>query len=119
MQRAILAIITAAAWLLTLVTSAAGAPSKHPELYTLSSWKSRLYHKWDFSLFSKTYWYTAGSVAELKQQLSNLPPGSSIEWYSPPGTDFVYPPEPMFSDIRRFLSEHHFKLVFTHTSRKL
>jgi hypothetical protein len=118
MQRVTLVTLIAAACLFTLVHPAAVA-KEQPELYTLSSWKSRIYHKWDFALVSKTYWYTAGSVAELKQQLSKLPPGSSIEWYTRPGTDFVYPPQPMFSDIRRFLSEHHFKLVFTHTPRKL
>lgn len=117
MKGATLAMITVAVWVLTLVSSAADASSKHPESYTLSSWKSRVYDKWDFSLVSKTYWYTAGSVAELKQQLSRLPAGTRIGWYTRPELGFVYPPEPMFSDIRQFLSEHHFELVFMRAPR--
>src|ERR1700730_5029521 len=111
MQRATLTTITAAACLFTLVTSTVGA-SKQLESYTLSSSKSRVYGTWGFSLVSKTYWYTADSVAELKQQLSRLPAGTRIGWYTRPEIGFVYPPEPMFSDIKRFLSEHHFDLVF-------
>lgn len=118
MQRVTLVTLIAAACLFTLVHPAAVA-KEQPELYTLTSSKSRIYGTWGFSLISKTYWYVAIDTNELKQQLLKLPRGSSIEWYARPGTNRVYPPEPMFSDIRRFLSEHHFKLVFTHTPRKL
>ena len=117
MQRTALVIMIAAACLFTAVHPAAA--KELPELYTLTSSKSRIYGTWGFSLVSKTYWYVAIDTNELKQQLLKLPRGSSIEWYERPGTNRVYPPEPMFSDIRRFLSEHHFKLVFTHTPRKL
>jgi len=117
MQRTALVIMIAAACVFTAVHP---APAKElPELYTLTSSKSRIYGTWGFSLVSKTYWYVAIDTNELKQQLLKLPRGSSIEWYERPGTNRVYPPEPRFSDIRRFLSEHHFKLVFTHTPRKL
>jgi hypothetical protein len=116
MHRAILAMIVAVVWLLPPATLTAVSPSKRPESYTLSSWKGSFGH-WDFSLVSKTYWYTAGSVAELKQQLSRLPAGTRIGWYTRPEIGFLYPPEPMFSDIRRFLSEHHFELVFMRAPR--
>jgi hypothetical protein len=115
MQRATLVTIIAAACLFVLVHSSAAR--EQPELYTLASSKSRIYGTWGFSLFSKTYWYVAINTTELKEQLLKLPPGSSIEWYTRPGEG--YPPEPMFSDIQRFLSEHHIKFVFTHKSRKL
>jgi hypothetical protein len=117
MKRATLGLTMATAWSLIFAGSVVGAPSKRPESYTLSSWKSRVYDKWDFSLVSKTYWYTAGSVAELKQQLSRLPAGTRIGWYTRPEIGFVYPPEPMFSEIKRFLSEHHFELVFMRAPR--
>jgi hypothetical protein len=117
MQRATLVTMIAAALLFTLDHPAV-AGTKQPEMYTLTSWIGLAGH-WDFALFSSTYWYTAGSIEELKQHLSKLPPGTPIEWYSPPGKHFVYPPEPMFGEIRRFLSERHFKLVFTHKARKL
>jgi hypothetical protein len=117
MQRATPTMIIAAACLFTLAASAVGANSKHPESYTLSSSKSRVYGTWGFSLVSKTYWYTADSVAELKQQLSRLPAGTRIGWYTRPEIGFVYPPEPIFSEIRGFLSEHHFELVFMRAPR--
>ena len=116
MTRATLVAMIAAAGLFTAIHPAATA-KEQPELYTLHASKSRIYGTWGFSLVSKTYWYVAINTNELKEQLLKLPPGSSIEWYKRPGE--VYPPEPMFSDIRRFLSEHHFKLVFTDKSRKL
>jgi hypothetical protein len=117
MKRTTFSMLITAACFPALVSSATAATSKHPESYTLSSWRSRVYNKWDFSLVSKTYWYTAGSVAELKQQLSRLPAGIRIGWYSRPEIGFVYPPEPMFNDIKRFLSEHHFELVFMRAPR--
>lgn len=116
MQRATFAMTIAAASLLAFSGGAAASASKRPESYTLSSWKGSYGH-WDFSLVSKTYWYTAGSVAELKQQLSRLPAGTRIGWYTRPEIGLLYPPEPMFSDIRRFLSEHHFELVFMRAPR--
>ena len=115
MTRATLVTMIAAASLLTAIHPVATA-KEQPELYTLHPSKG-IYGTWGFALVSKTYWYVAINTNELKQQLLKLPPGSSIEWYKRPGE--VYPPEPMFSDIRRFLSEHHFKLVFTDKSRKL
>jgi hypothetical protein len=96
MRRATVVIVVAAAWL-PLAGWAAVPADKRPDSYTLSSWKGSLGH-WDFSLVSKTYWYTAGNVDELKQQLSQFPAGTRIGWYTRPEIGFVYPPR---ADVQR------------------
>jgi hypothetical protein len=86
----------------------------------LLSWKSPSGH-WYYSLRPNgkeevsakiDAQHRINSVAALKQQLAELPPGTHVNWSKYRAIGFDYPPENIIVDIRRFAQQHALYMYF-------